>query len=242
MPDYSNGKIYRLVCNTTGKQYVGSTANPLYKRKSEHKKGYKMWLEGRHNYVSSYEVVKGDNYEIVLVENYPCKDRNELNARERYWIETLECVNLLVPTRTASERPNYEQHKKEAVERASKWYQEHKDYRKEYMKNYVEDNKEKLEEQKLAYREANKEVIAKKSKEWREANKEVLAEKRKEYWQTNRDALLEKQKERYYTNRDERLARQRVKVTCECGSEVGKGDVARHRRTQKHKKWEEEQN
>lgn len=178
MVNYNNGKIYRLVCNSSGKQYIGSTANPLYKRKSEHKKGYTMWLEGRHNYVSSYEIVKGGNYDIFLIESFPCNNRNELDARERYWIENMECVNLLIPTRTLQERPSYEEFKKKAVERARKWNEDNREHRKEYLREYTQANKEKRAE----------------------------------------------------------------KITCNCGSEVRKGGVWKHRQSQKHKDWEENQN
>lgn len=40
---------------------------------------------------------------MVLIENYLCKDKHELEARERYWIENTECVNSYLPTRTYSE-------------------------------------------------------------------------------------------------------------------------------------------
>ena len=35
--DYKNGKIYRIVCEETGRQYIGSTCSTLVKRLSNHK-------------------------------------------------------------------------------------------------------------------------------------------------------------------------------------------------------------
>ena len=42
--DYKNSKIYRIVCNTTNKQYIGSTTQPLFKRLSKHKCNYNEYL------------------------------------------------------------------------------------------------------------------------------------------------------------------------------------------------------
>ena len=33
MPDYSKGKIYKIVCNVTGLVYVGSTCEPTLARR-----------------------------------------------------------------------------------------------------------------------------------------------------------------------------------------------------------------
>ena len=42
MPDYSKGKIYRIVCNTTGKVYIGSTSQDyLSQRLRKHVEEYK---------------------------------------------------------------------------------------------------------------------------------------------------------------------------------------------------------
>ena len=79
MPDYSKGKIYRLVCNITGKQYVGSTINELYKRRGQHQTEHKRLKEGKAFYAClSVEIFDGGDYEIILVEKYPCADKMEL--------------------------------------------------------------------------------------------------------------------------------------------------------------------
>ena len=45
--------------------------------------------------------VVGKNWSMLEIEKYPCKDRNEAQVRERYWIETLNAnLNKQVPTRT----------------------------------------------------------------------------------------------------------------------------------------------
>ena len=81
--DYQNGKIYRIVCNKTGLQYVGSTTQPLCKRLSYHRRGYTHWSKTKTNYTWSYKVLENSDYDIVLIENYKCDTKEELYKRER---------------------------------------------------------------------------------------------------------------------------------------------------------------
>ena len=106
MSDYKQGKIYKIVDLTTENNiYVGSTCQTLEKRLSGHVKDYKC-----NKYVTSYEVLKNGNYEIQLIENYPCDSKYELFKRERYFIETMNCVNQVIPTRTNRERIDANRH------------------------------------------------------------------------------------------------------------------------------------
>lgn len=50
------------------------------------------------NYTTSFKILENNNYEIELIEDYPCGSKRELEARERYWSEQYindgyECVN-----------------------------------------------------------------------------------------------------------------------------------------------------
>jgi len=58
------------------------------------------------------------------------------------------------------------------------------------------------------------------AKEYREDNKEYIQQ-----WFKN------------YDQNTERKERKKEKITCECGSIVCKGDIARHCKTNKHQKW-----
>ena len=42
MPDYSNGKIYKLVFGRRPERYIGSTTQPLHQRLSEHRRNKKV--------------------------------------------------------------------------------------------------------------------------------------------------------------------------------------------------------
>ena len=80
--------------------YISSTTiKYLSQRLGQHKSDFK-----RSRPITSIEITKFGDCEIVLIENYPCNDFYELRARERYWIEQEpNCVNKLFPTRTKKE-------------------------------------------------------------------------------------------------------------------------------------------
>src|SRR5210317_1918361 len=138
MPNYQNGKIYMLESKEGGVRYYGSTVQTLKERLRQHKK--------QKGYITSQEVLKYDDCKIILVVNYPCNSRKELETRERFYIENNECVNKQIPTRTDKE-----------------WREEHKEELKEYMKEY---NKE--------YEKKNKDKIAQRKKEFYEKNKDEI--------------------------------------------------------------------
>ena len=100
---YKRGNIYKLVCNTTGLCYIGSsTQKTLAKRLGQHKDHYKLWKNEKHHFVT-FKILENDNYEMILIEKFSCNSKDELQSRERYWIENTECVNKHIPTRTHKE-------------------------------------------------------------------------------------------------------------------------------------------
>ncbi len=133
--NYANTKIYKIVCNVTDKIYIGSTSRKyLSERLCYHKRDYELYKEGKCGYITSFQVLENNDYGIVLLANHPCNDKNERNAIERHYIETIECVNKNHPGRT---RKEYEILNKDSIRDYQKQYQEdHKDeteiYRKEY--------------------------------------------------------------------------------------------------------------
>ena len=85
-----------------------------------------------------------------------------------------------------------------------KYHIEYRGQHKEQSKKYREEHKEHNKEYKIKHYQQNREQILKYMKEFRRQNKERINEKTKE------------------------------KMTCECGSCVRRGDIARHKRTKKH--------
>lgn len=139
MKDYSQGKIYKLQGN--GLTYYGSTCEPTLarRRKTKHKSNYKRYLNGTYHYVTSFKCFEKNscNPTIILVENYPCNNSDELLfARERYYIENKECVNKTIPNRTDAE---YYQCNKEKIKALNSQYKkDHEEYYKNYMKTYTQ--------------------------------------------------------------------------------------------------------
>lgn len=165
--DYQNGKIYKLVCNVTGNIYVGSTCQTLYQRKAGHDRDYRKYLNGKISFITSFDILKNGNYNMILIESYPCADKSQLHAREGHWIKTLNGINKVIPGRTKEQ-----------------YYEDNKDEIKQYRK----DNKEKIEEYRRQYGKQYYENNKDKSKQYREDNKVQI----KQYYIDNKDELLAK--------------------------------------------------
>lgn len=110
-----DGKIYSIVCKTTGKHYVGSTCSTLQKRLKKHEGYYKKKT------CSSWQVIENNNYEIILLEDFKCETRRELLKREafyilknRNYINRNNCVNCHIPLR--EEKPKMPVFDKTTVE------------------------------------------------------------------------------------------------------------------------------
>ena len=146
MPDYSKGKIYRIVCNKTGLTYIGSTTyDTLAQRLCTHKYYYKKWLiNPTIRKCTSVSVLEGGDYDIVLIENVNCNNKDELYQRERHWIENSECVNRVVPGRTHAEYR--EQHRERLREQNNEFYANHQESMIERAKTYREKNPDKIKE------------------------------------------------------------------------------------------------
>ena len=52
-------------------------------------------MNGTSNYVSSFDILQNEDYDIVLIESYPCNSKDELHARERYWTNNIDCINKI---------------------------------------------------------------------------------------------------------------------------------------------------
>jgi hypothetical protein len=215
MVNYANGKIYRVVSESLGLQYIGSTCEPfLAKRLGKHRSNYRQYLAGKStNKVTIYQLLEAGDEDIQLIESYPCKSRDELHAREGYFIRKEKCVNKNVAGRTMKE---YKKDNKEKIT----------EYNKNYYKQYYEDNKETITEYQKEWKNDNKETITEYQKEWRKDNKETIKEYKKQYNKDNKEKISTKKSE---------------KIQCECGSMLTRGGMARHKRSQKHKAWEAKQ-
>jgi hypothetical protein len=151
--NYDRGKIYKIICNISGKIYIGSTTEPtLSRRLAGHKGHYNYYLKGKYHYITSFEVLKNGNYYIELICNAACTSKDELNAIEGKYIRELKCVNKFIPGRTKKEyqEDNAEKIKKYRDINADKIKQykiENEDKIKQYTIQYNKDNAEKFKQQ-----------------------------------------------------------------------------------------------
>ena len=107
--DYSNTIIYKIVCKNLEITdcYVGNTTD-FRKRKYKHKFHSKI---DNYNY-KIYKIIREnggwDNWDMIEIEKFSCKDANEAKARERYWYEELKAnLNSIRPILTIEEKKEY---------------------------------------------------------------------------------------------------------------------------------------
>lgn len=134
MIDYQLGKIYKIVGN--GKVYVGSTTRPLLcQRMAKHRSNYNMWMEGKdRDYITSFECISDPECYIELLESFPCNSKDELHKCERKWIESIICVNKVIPTRTQKEY--YESYKERRKELDKENREKINQYQRVYLREY----------------------------------------------------------------------------------------------------------
>lgn len=134
MPNYQNGKIYKVVDLNEEMIYIGSTTQSLCNRMMGHRTTYK---HKRHQNIRSFLIFDKygiENCKILLIENCPCNTKEELHKREGEIIKSIECVNKQTPGRTKEEY-------------TKEYNEKNKDYMNERHRLYVECNKEKINKQ-----------------------------------------------------------------------------------------------
>lgn len=147
MPDYNKGKIYKIVniaSNDEHDCYVGSTCNNITDRFSGHKSQWKRKDYDGMRIYEEFDKHGVDNFRIVLVEEYPCENKNQLIAREEHH-------RLII-------KPNYNV-RKVIYEGDKEYYQKHKERIKARVREYAANNRDKVLANKREYRVKNLEKI-----------------------------------------------------------------------------------
>ena len=224
MPNYQNGKIYKIESLEGNCIYYGSTTQKLCVRMAGHRAKYKQYINGKSPICSS-RVLKYDDAKIYLVENYPCNTKEELCSREGYYIKNFECVNTQVAGR--DKRGWYQDNKKRILNERKQNYTNNKEYFLMKNKKNYEKNKEKILKQNKEYQKKNKEHILIKQKQYYEKikNNQEYKEKQKKY----RDEHKE------YNNTYGKEYRKKKHI-CECGKILLYSEKSKHVKTTKHKK------
>lgn len=171
--DYKNGKIYKVQFDD-GHFYIGSTATELRKRFWEHKG------DARQTACTHYmKQVGKDTCRIVLIEDYPCKNKDELRKKEDEHIqlhyENVLCLNILRAFVTPEEAKEKDKIYREAHnEKISAYREDHREEHKAYMKTYQMTHNNEKKARDKAYREEHKEEHKAYMKAYREKKKNQI--------------------------------------------------------------------
>ena len=106
--NYENGKIYKIVDNTTDMIYVGSTCKTLQQRLSKHKNKFKGFKLGKASNVTVFKILENEDYKIELIKLHPCNNKQELNLEEgkiikQFRNEKINIVNKNIAGQTDKE-------------------------------------------------------------------------------------------------------------------------------------------
>ena len=94
------GKIYKIVSNECDKVYIGSTfEKTLNIRFSKHKHDLKRWKDGRFRFVSSFDIIKYPDAQIIEISRYDNISKKELLKYEDDFIMNNNVVNIKRPFR-----------------------------------------------------------------------------------------------------------------------------------------------
>lgn len=150
MPAYLKGKVYCIRSPYTESIYIGSTTQSLAKRMGQHRDAFKKWKVGKTRFVTCFQIMElGDAY-IELIENYSCKNREELDRREGEWMRQKEnCINHFIAGRTSKEY--YEENKETKNLQHREYYKANRNILLTKQKQYNEHNKEIISEKKRLY-------------------------------------------------------------------------------------------
>ena len=135
MSDFKLAKIYKIIPLNQDQEsdvYIGSTCKvKLSYRMSGHRWAYEQWKNGKFGHIRSYDIFDKygiDNCQILLLESYPCLNKDELRQREGYYIKNTSCINKNIPGRTSKEfQKQYRDNHKDYFEQ---YRDEHKEYSK----------------------------------------------------------------------------------------------------------------
>uniref|UniRef100_A0A6C0CHI4 GIY-YIG domain-containing protein n=1 Tax=viral metagenome TaxID=1070528 RepID=A0A6C0CHI4_9ZZZZ len=189
--DYGKSKIYKLECND-GFYYYGATIQPLDTRLRGHKFASKKQSYRVYKHINE---IGWDKVKITLVEDYPCKCKEELNKRESEFIygarKDEKCLNTILSYAT-------EEQKTETREK------------------YLETYKRPLTEQRIEYTHNY-------NKKYRELKGDELKKKKSEYYYSKKEKCDKKNMENYYKNKEEILRKKREKYHAKKNTEDNNG-------------------
>jgi hypothetical protein len=129
--DYANTVIYKIVCNDLNitQCYVGHTTD-LVRRRQHHKKAC-IYEKGPEYNTKKYKIIRDEggfeNWNMILIEKYPCLDVYEAKKKEREWYEKLNSkLNTLSPQRTLTNQEYYIANREHIIKQVQIYAANHK--------------------------------------------------------------------------------------------------------------------
>jgi hypothetical protein len=167
--DYAKTIIYKLVHKDDLNDeniYTGHTTDFIC-RKNRHKHSCNTPTNDQYN-TKKYKYIREnggwDEWLMIEIEKYPCKDKYEARARERVIQAEMKAkLNDNIPGRTNKEW-KIDNHDK-ILEQGKQYHQSNRDKIAEHHKKYYQNNRDKLLEYHKQYRQQNPEKILEKTKE-----------------------------------------------------------------------------
>lgn len=205
--DYSKGKIYIIVCLTSGKIYIGSTCLELHERMEIHKNAIHISVKQNRPLYRAIAEYGIDDFKIELIENFPCETEDELKSREGFYQSSLESwkpeigYNVRVEKRTKNQR--YRDKKDEIRAKWLNWRDKNIDAWRESQQRYYEENRDKILEYQKQYRLDNKQKTLNYAREYRQNNKEKIKQGNREWMENNQDRIKEYRKQHYEENKEQ---------------------------------------
>lgn len=198
---YQDGKIYKVICSETGDVYIGSTKDTLKDRLKNHK-------APSNNCMSKTFI----NPIIVLIKDFPCNNKKELEAEEAIFIREGNCVNKNIPGRTPKQRNK--QYRLDHVDEIKQYYIDHADEIKQRNKQYRLDNADEMKQYRLDHADEIKQY----TKQYNIDHADEIKQYYKQYRLDNVDKL-------------------KKKFSCECGGKFTYISKSIHLKTKKHLKF-----
>ena len=145
---YDNGKIYQIINNIDDMVYIGSTCLPLRKRFYNHKKEHHAGKNPNRRLFVHAQKYGWAEFDIILIEEYPCDNNNQLRKREEYHRKLIPreiCLNMYRAFQTIEDKRKADMESRQRCKERYNAYQRkysQLSHAKAYSKQWEEDNKE----------------------------------------------------------------------------------------------------
>jgi membrane protein involved in colicin uptake len=208
--------------------YIGSTTSNITHRMGIHryycnKEDHKAHNRDVYKYIRAHGGWDCFGYMII--------DTGLVNSKSEQL--QLEQENMDLEHPTLNTRPAY-QTKEQLRQRQNEYDELHKEHLKVKAAELRERNRPAARIKQATYREANREKINADHARWVRENADHVKAYKKAYRLKNKAKTAARMKANYQKNKARIKAQQDERVTCECGAQVRRGGMAKHRRTAKH--------